>query len=457
MAFIVNTDQDRAKMLGVLGLEKMEDLFHDVPEAHRFPDLDLPPRLSEVEVLGRLQQLAERNEDLDHNACFLGAGAYFHYVPSTVDYVLSRGEFYTAYTPYQPEVAQGTLQAIYEYQTMIANLSGMEVSNASHYDGATSAAEAVVMALNLGRYKRSRVIMAPTVHPEYRKVVRTYTQGFPLDFVGHDLPGFDYLDALTALIDKNTACVIVQNPDFLGTIQTPTRLQQLADAVHAQGAYLIVAANPISLGILTPPGEYGADIFVGEGQATGNSLNFGGPYLGLFACKMEHVRKSAGRIIGQTIDLDENPGYVLTLVAREQFIRREKATSNICTNQSLNALACAAYLAALGKNGLPQVARMCYDNTHYLATEIGGLAGYQVLNTGSFFHEFAVKCPAPVAEINRYLIESAGIVGGYDLGQHFPELGEHVMLLCATEMVDRQSMDDLVAVLASFGEGETRS
>ena len=457
MAFIVNTDQDRAQMLGVLGLEKMEDLFHDVPEEHRFPDLNLPPRLSEVEAVSRLQQLAERNEDLDHNACFLGAGAYFHYIPSTVDYVISRGEFYTAYTPYQPEVAQGTLQAVYEYQTMIANLSGMEVSNASHYDGATSTAEAVVMALNLSRFKRGRIVMAPTVHPEYRDVVRTYTQGFPLEFVGEELDSFDYLDGLTELIDGNTACVIVQNPDFLGTIQSPARLKELADAVHAQGALLIVAANPISLGILTPPGEYDADIFVGEGQATGNSLSFGGPYLGLFACKMKHVRKSAGRIVGQTIDLDENPGYVLTLVAREQFIRRDKATSNICTTQNLNALACAAYLAALGKNGLPKVARMCYDNAHYLAAEIAGLEGYEVVNPGPFFHEFAVKCPAPVAEINRYLLDSAGIVGGYDLGRDYPGLGENVMLLCTTEMVDRQSMDDLVAVLASFGMQENRS
>ncbi len=452
MTFVVNTDADRAEMLAAIGVQQIEDLFHDVPAAHRFPQLDLPPALTEAEVLADLRAMADRNADLEGNVSFLGAGAYHHFIPTLVDFVISRSEFYTSYTPYQPEVSQGTLQALFEYQTMIATLSGMEVSNASHYDGATSTAEGVIMALHLTRHKRTRIVMAPTVHPQYRAVVRTYLQGYDLEFVGEDLPPFDYLDALTELIDDNTACVVVQNPDFLGAIQSPARLQELADAVHAHKALFLVVANPISLGLLTPPGEYGADIYAGEGQATGNALNFGGPYLGLFACRMAHVRKSAGRIVGETVDVEGKRGFVLTLVAREQFIRREKASSNICTNQNLNALACAVYLTALGKQGLRQVAQSCTDNAHYLASRIQELPGYEVLNPGHFFHEFVVRCPEPVSAINDYLLHEKNIVGGYDLGQDYPELGDNVMLLCTTELNTPEQMDRLVEGLRERSE-----
>jgi glycine dehydrogenase subunit 1 len=444
MTFIVNTDAERAEMLAAIGVDKIEDLFDDVPEAHRFPALSLPPRLTEAEVMADMRAMADRNADLEVNTSFLGAGAYHHFIPAVVDFVISRSEFYTSYTPYQPEVSQGNLQALFEYQTMIANLSGMEVSNASHYDGATSTAEGVIMALHLSRHKRKRVVMAPTVHPQYRAVVHTYLQGIGVDFVGEDLPPFDYMDQLTDLVDDNTACVVIQNPDFLGTIENPARLRQLADAVHAKGALLLVAANPISLGLLTPPGEYDADIYVGEGQATGNALSFGGPYLGLFACRMAHVRKSAGRIVGETVDVDGKRGFVLTLVAREQFIRREKASSNICTNQNLNALACAVYLAALGKQGLREVAQSCMNNAHYLASQIDQLDGYEVLNPGHFFHEFAVRCPDSVEKINTYLLHHHNIVGGYNLGQDYPQLGDNVMLLCTTELNTREQMDRLV-------------
>ncbi len=452
MTFVVNTDADRAEMLAAIGVQRIEDLFLDVPAAHRFPRLDLPPALTEAEVLADLRAMADRNADLEGNVSFLGAGAYHHFIPAVVDFVISRSEFYTSYTPYQPEVSQGTLQALFEYQTMIATLSGMEVSNASHYDGATSTAEGVNMALHLTRHKRTRIVMAPTVHPQYRAVVHTYLQGYDLEFVGEDLPPFDYLDALTELIDDNTACVVVQNPDFLGAIQSPARLQELADAVHAHKALFLVVANPISLGLLTPPGEYGADIYAGEGQATGNALSFGGPYLGLFACRMAHVRKSAGRIVGETVDVEGRRGFVLTLVAREQFIRREKASSNICTNQNLNALACAVYLTALGKQGLRQVAQSCTDNAHYLASRIQELPGYEVLNPGHFFHEFAVRCPEPVSAINDHLLHEKQIVGGYDLGQDYPELGDNVMLLCTTELNTPEQMDRLVDGLRERSE-----
>ncbi|NJN81470.1 MAG: aminomethyl-transferring glycine dehydrogenase subunit GcvPA [Caldilineaceae bacterium] len=452
MSFFVHTDAERAAMLAAIGAESIEALFADVPAQHRFPTLDLPPRLSEMEAANLLQECAEANDDLQHAACFLGAGAYFHYIPSVVDFVISRTEFYSSYTPYQPEIAQGNLQALHEYQTMIAGLSGMEVSNASHYDGATSTAEAVIMARNVARNRRNKVVLAPTLHPHYRETVHTYFQGLPVTFHGEELAAFDYVDALEALVDDETACVVIQNPDFLGTLQTPARLQQLADTIHAHGALLVVAANPISLGLLKPPGDYGADIFVGEGQATGNSLSFGGPYLGLFACKLEHVRKSAGRIVGKTVDVDGNPGYVLTLVAREQFIRRDKASSNICTNQNLNALACAAYLGALGKSGLRQVARTCYDHAHYLANAIDSLPGYEVLNPAPFYHEFVVRSPVPIAELNGFLLDEFNIVSGFDLGEHYPDLGDHCMLVCATETVSVEQMDTFVDALRAASE-----
>ena len=447
MPYFVHTDPERDQMLAAIGAASIEALFADVPAQHRFPPLDLPPGFSEPAAIARLQELAESNSDLDHHACFLGAGAYHHYIPSVVDFVISRSEFYTSYTPYQPEIAQGNLQALYEYQTMVAGLSGLDVSNASHYDGATSTAEAVIMATHVLRQKRRKVVMAPTVHPHYRATTHTYLQGVDVTFAGEDLPAFGYVDRLEALIDGDTACVVVQNPDFLGTIHAPERLQRLADRVHAAGALLVIAANPISLGLLKPPGAYGADIYVGEGQATGNSLSFGGPYLGLFACRKEHVHRSAGRIVGKTVDVDGNPGYVLTLVAREQFIRRAKASSNICTNQNLNALACAVYLSALGKTGLRQVARTCYDNAHALARAVDEIDGFSVLNPGHFFHEFVVRCPVPVASLNRFLLEEYAIIGGYDLSGDYPELGEDVMLLCATEMNTADDMDQLLEAL----------
>ena len=447
MSYIPHTDADRAEMLAAIGVERIEDLFHDVPAAHRFPQLDLPEPLSEMEIMAELQALSEENLDVGHFTSFLGAGAYNHYVPRIVDQIISRSEFYTAYTPYQPEISQGTLQSIFEYQSMVCALTGMEVANASHYDGATSTAEAVIMALNVARGRRKRVILSPAVHPEYRAVVRTYTQGMGLDIVGDEDPAAGLDDAL-ALLDKNTACLVVQNPNFFGQIED---LGGVAERVHAAGALLVVVVDPISLGLLKPPGEYGADIVVGEGQALGNGLNFGGPYLGLFACRQKHVRKSAGRLVGQTVDAEGKRGFVLTLSTREQHIRRGRATSNICTNEALCALAAAVHLAALGKKGLRTLAELCYHKAHYAAGRIAALEGYQVIEDKPFFKEFVVRCPAPVREINDYLLEEWGIIGGYDLGRDYAHLENH-MLLCVTEVIRREEIDALVDALAEAVE-----
>jgi glycine dehydrogenase subunit 1 len=443
MSYVPHTDADRAEMMAAIGVEQVEELFRDVPAACRFPGLNLPEPLSEMEIMAELQAMSEENLDTGHCTSFLGAGAYQHYVPRVVDQVISRSEFYTAYTPYQPEISQGTLQSVFEYQSMICALTGMDVANASHYDGATSTAEAVIMALNVGRGRRKRVIVSPLVHPEYRAVVRTYTQGMGLELVGDSEPATT-LDELTELLDRNTACLIVQSPNFLGQIED---LEGLAEKVHAVKAMLVVVADPVSLGMLKPPGDYGADIVVGEGQGLGNGLNFGGPYLGFFACRQKDVRKMAGRLSGQTVDTEGRRGFVLTLATREQHIRRERATSNICTNQALCALATSVHLAALGKTGLRRLAELCYHKAHYAAERIAGLTGYEVPGDKPFFQEFVVRCPVPVERINDYLLEEWGLIGGYDLGRDYPGL-ENQMLVCVTEVISRREIDALVDALA---------
>jgi len=444
MPYIPHSDGDRSAMLAAIGARSIKDLFADVPERARFPELDLPPALSEMEARWELEALADANLTTAGGPCFLGAGAYHHFVPAVVDSFLRRGEFYTAYTPYQPEVSQGTLQAIFEYQTMICNLTGMEVSNASHYDGATATAEAVITAINVHRLKRRKVVLSPFVHPEYRAVVRTYTQGMGLTIVGDDDPHAGLAD-LVDLVDDGTACLIVQTPNFLGQIED---LQGLADAVHERGkkALLIVAADPISLGLLKPPGAFGADVVVGDGQGMGGGLNYGGPYLGFFATRMKHVRKMAGRLVGQTVDAAGERGFVLTLSTREQHIRRERATSNICSNQGLMVLAATIYMAALGRCGMRQVAELCYHRAHYAADRIDELAGYTVLRDKPFFKEFVVRCPRPVNEVNDHLLDEWGIIGGYDLARDYPHLKNH-MLLCVTEMNPREEIDALVEAL----------
>ncbi|MBN1976426.1 MAG: aminomethyl-transferring glycine dehydrogenase subunit GcvPA [Anaerolineae bacterium] len=435
MPYIPHSDADHRAMLAAVGVQSVEELFADVPARVRFPGLNLPSALSEMEARWELESLARSNFTTADGPCFLGAGAYHHFVPAVVDAVLRRGEFYTAYTPYQPEVSQGTLQAIFEYQTMICALTGMEVSNASHYDGATAAAEAVVTAANVHRMKRRKVAISPWVHPEYRAVVRTYTQGMELEIGDWEIGDQG--------LDDETACLVVQYPDFLGRVED---LTPLAEAAHAAGALLVVVADPIALGLLKPPGEFGADIVVGEGQGMGAGLNFGGPYLGFFATREEYVRRMAGRLVGQTVDVEGKRGFVLTLSTREQHIRREKATSNICTNQGLVALAAAVYMAALGRCGMRQVAELCYHRAHYARQRIGEIDGFSVFDDGAFFKEFVVRCPCPVQEVNEYLLAEWGIIGGYDLGRDYAQLDGH-MLLCVTEMNPREEIDMLVAAL----------
>jgi glycine dehydrogenase subunit 1 len=442
MAYIPHTEDDRRSMLQTIGVPELDDLYADVPESVRFPDLNLPEAVSELEVMQELEALSEANLDAKHAACFLGAGAYNHFVPSAVDAILRRGEFYTAYTPYQPEISQGTLQAIFEYQSLICNLTGMEVSNASHYDGATALAEAVILASNHHRGKRHKVVLSPGVHPHYRQVARTYMQGVDLSIVGDERVGNDTA-AMAGMIDADTMIVAMQYPDFLGRVED---LSALGQAAHAAGALLCVAVNPLALGLLRPPSEFGADVVVGDGQPLGIPMSFGGPTLGLFTTRKEFVRKMAGRLVGETLDSRGQRGYVLTLSTREQHIKREKATSNICTNVALMALASAVYLSVMGKQGLRRVAELCYHKAHYAAREIAALPGYRLAHSGKFFHEFAVACPKPVSEINRHLLEEHEILGGYDLGQDYPELKDH-MLLAVTEMNSKDEIDDLVTGL----------
>jgi len=372
--YLPHTDADRTAMLKTIGLEAMSDLFGDIPDHARFPQLNLPTPTSEMEVFEEMRGLARKNLEPDGAACFLGAGAYNHYIPPTVGYVLRRGEFYTSCTPYQPEISQGMLQTMFEYQSMICRLTGMEVSNASHYDGATALAEAVLLALDHGKGDRDRILVSPAVHPQYRQVVRTYLQGAAASVTGDEDPT-TRIAALTERLDGRTAALVVHNPNFFGQFED---VDALAAKVHDAGALLIVAVDPTSLGLFRPPGSYGADVAVADGQPLGIPLSFGGPHLGIFAAKQSLVRRLAGRLVGETVDVEGRRGYVLTLGTREQHIRRARATSNICTNAALTALAATVYLATLGKSGMRQVARLCYDKSHYAAERIGRLPGVTV-------------------------------------------------------------------------------
>ncbi|HEY0736273.1 MAG TPA: aminomethyl-transferring glycine dehydrogenase subunit GcvPA [Herpetosiphonaceae bacterium] len=438
--YISNTDQDRQAMLAAIGASNIAELFDVVPQELRFPDVELPAALSEAELLRELNRLARHDANAQTHSIFLGAGAYNHFVPSAVDALLRRAEFYTAYTPYQPEIAQGTLQAIFEYQTLISTLTGMDAANASHYDGATAVAEAAVLALNSTRNKHT-IVVAPTVHPQYREVLRTYLQGLGVKITGDEDPSASLEDVL-AQVDSSTAALIVQTPDFLGQIHD---LKPIAERVHAAGGLLITAVDPVALGLFQSPGAAGADIVTAEGQPLGIPLGFGGPYLGIFACKEQYIRRMPGRLAGATTDLDGQVGYVLTLQTREQHIRREKATSNICTNQGLMMLASTIHMCLLGKHGLRRVAELCYHRAHYAASEIGKLEGFEILTPAPFFKEFAVRTPRPVAEINRALAER-GIIGGYDLTAEYSHLGD-AMLLCVTELNSKSDIDALVAAL----------
>ena len=446
MTFNPHTTADRAEMLGLTGSATIDAFFAPVPAEIRFPKLDLPPALTEMEAADHLGRLAAHNQAFPAEDIYLGAGSYRHFVPATVGQVLARGEFYTAYTPYQPEVAQGTLQVIYEFQSLVAALTGMDIANASMYDGATALAEGALMTVSRPRGKR-RVVVAPTVHPAYRGVLRTYLGGLDVELQELPLPASGFLTApgeFAPYLSDDLACIVVQYPNFFGGIED---LEQMSALVHAAGGALVVATDPVALGLLRPPGELGADIVAAEGQSLGIAQSYGGPYVGLLAARQPYVRQMPGRLAGATVDAEGKRGFVLTLQTREQHIRREKATSNICTNQGLMATAATVYMATLGPEGLREVAYRGYQNAHYLADRIGEVAGYGIALAGPFFHEFVVETPMPAREVLRQLLDQQ-IVGGLDLGTVDPALGNH-MLVCATETNTRAGIERMVAALPS--------
>ena len=434
-------------MLEVTGAQSVSDFFTPIPEAVRFPTLNLPPALTEVEALDKLSSLASANRPARGEDVYLGAGSYRHFVPATVGQILSRGEFYTAYTPYQPEVAQGTLQVIYEFQSLVAALTGMEVANASMYDGATALAEGALMTVSLPKKKR-RVIIAGTVHPAYRGVMRTYFEGLDVDIVEVPLPKNGFLSTAEAIaphLEDDLACVVVQYPNFFGGIED---IQAIADLAHEKGGALVVSTYPVPLALLKPPGELGADVVAAEGQALGVAQSYGGPYVGLLATRQGYVRQMPGRLAGVTTDSHGNRGYVLTLQTREQHIRREKATSNICTNQGLMATAATVYMSTLGPEGFREVAERAYQNAHYLASKISEIPGFSVATSGEFFHEFVVETPVPASEVLSVLLEQ-GIIGGLDLASVDDSLTNY-MLVCATELNSKAGIDRLVAALSGL-------
>jgi len=437
-----HTDADREAMLETIGVEAVDDLFQCLPDKN-LPDLALPEGITEMEALAELQYISSVNETTQELTSFLGAGAYNHYIPSAVDSLLRRGEFYTAYTPYQPEISQGTLQSIFEYQSLIAALTGMDISNASHYDGATAVAEAVNMALNRFRGRRLKFVLSPRLHPQARETVHTYMKGSDVEIVGEDLDPEGDPEELISLIDEDTALVYVQYPDFFGQIYDYT---ELGEAAHDQGAMFGVHVNPIALGLLKPPSAFDADIVTGEGQPLGVPLSFGGPYLGIFATKKEFVRKMAGRLAGETVDDRGQRGYVLTLNTREQHIRRERATSNICTNQGLIMLASTIFLSLLGKEGLRELAALNYHKAHYAAEQINTIPGYLASPGKTFFNEFVVHCPRPAAEVNEILLQY-DILGGYDLSESYPGM-ENALLMAVTEMIGRSEIEFMIDILA---------
>ncbi|MHB8172236.1 MAG: aminomethyl-transferring glycine dehydrogenase subunit GcvPA [Thermincolia bacterium] len=445
MKFLSHTQEDRQEMLKTIGVKSMEELFADIPLEIRLPrPLNIPRPLSELELTRHLQELSNKNGNLNDYVSFLGAGSYDHFIPRVINHLLLRSEFYTAYTPYQPEISQGTLTAIFEYQTLICELTGMDAANASMYDGATAMAEAVLMACESQRQKK--IVVSSTVHPAYRAVLKTYAAGQQIEVVEAPYTkGITDLEALAKLVDGQTTGVIVQHPNFFGALE---KVKEIGEIAHNKGGLYIMVVDPISLAILKAPADYGADIVVGEGQALGNPISFGGPQLGFFACNGKLVRRMPGRVVGQTVDSRGQRAFVLTLQTREQHIRREKATSNICSNEALCALAATMYLTILGKKGLVEVAKLCLQKAHLLKEqlrEVGISPGFEA----PFFKEFVVKTPRPVQEINQGLLKSK-IIGGLDLAPFYPELKNH-MLLCVTEKRTRDEMAALVAAMGKEG------
>ena len=443
--YVPNTSKDKEEMLRAIGCKSVDDLFAKIDERVKLKGkLKLPKSMSEMEVTALIKEIGKKNANLEDYTSFLGGGAYEHFIPSVVKHITGRSEFYTAYTPYQAEASQGTLQTIYEYQSLICELTGMDVSNASMYDGASAVSEAAFMASRITGLKK--IIVSETVHFHYRQVLKTYTTAAGLDLCElQSKDGIVDIDMLKGLIDDNTACVIIQNPNFFGCIEHVDTIERI---VHSKKSLFIMCVDPVSLGILAPPGEYGADIVVGEGQSLGNNLAFGGPYLGIFACKKNFLRQLPGRIVGRTKDKNGKTGYVLTLQTREQHIRRARATSNICSNQALNALACTVYLSCMGKQGIPSVSNLCLQKAHYAQKQIESIDGYTLKFKQPFFKEFLIQCPRDPEKINKRLLEHK-IIGGLAVSKFYSEL-KNCMLVCVTEMRTKEQIDRFVDVVAKI-------
>ncbi len=443
MRYLPLTEDDRREMLGAIGAGSVEELFCDVPEkVLQSVPLDLPPVAGELEVERRLARMAARNMPAGAGPSFLGAGAYRHHVPAAVDHLIQRGEFLTSYTPYQPEITQGTLQYLFEFQTQVALITGMEVANASMYDGATACAEAVMMANRSTR--RHRAVLSGGLHPHYREVTETLARfiGFDLDYVEPDVSGEE---DLASRVDERTSCVVVQYPDVFGNVRDWTKL---AETCHARGALLVVVVTEfVALGALKSPGEMGADIVAAEGQSIGNALNFGGPYVGLFATREKLIRQMPGRVCGETVDAEGKRGYVLTLSTREQHIRREKATSNICTNSGLCALAFTIHMSLLGEHGYTRLAALNHAAAVQLAEKLDAVDGVEVLNS-TFFNEFTVRLRKPAAEVVEVLAQR-GILGGVPASRLWPDRPEfaNLLLVAATETNPTEDMDALASAL----------
>ncbi len=452
MSYIVNTPDQQRAMLERIGARSIDELFDAIPPALRLQrPLQVPAALSEMELTQHVQSLAARNVPADEAVCFLGGGSYDHFIPAVVDSVAGRGEFYTAYTPYQAEASQGSLQAFFEFQTLLCQLTGLDVANASLYDGATAVTEAVLMAITVtGRH--GPVVVAESVHPEYRQTLSTYLTNLEAQPRTLRTPG-GYLDPddLKKAIADDTPCVVVQHPNFFGCLE---EVEAVAEIAHERGALFIVSFDAISLGLLKRPGQYGADIAVAEGQCLGNPMGFGGPYLGLLACREQFVRKMPGRLVGQTVDRNGKRCWVLTLQTREQHIRREKATSNICTNQGLIALRAAVYLAALGPEGLRETAELCVRKAHYAAEQLAGIDGVRLRFDRPFFKEFTLQASADVTGLLHELL-GGGYHAGLNLGRWYAELVD-CLTVAVTEKRTRAEIEGLIAAwrkLASAGNG----
>lgn len=444
--YLPMTESDKKIMLDTVGAASVDELFSDIPEMVRFKgEYKIKKAKSESALLKELTKLADKNADLISNTSFLGAGVYDHYIPVIVDHVISRSEFYTAYTPYQPEISQGELQAIFEFQTMICELTGMEVANSSMYDGGTALAEAAM--LSAGHTRRKKILVSSTTHPESKEVLKTYAKGQRLEVV--EIPyknGVTDVEALKELLDEEVASVIVQYPNFFGAIEP---LKELEEITHSLKSLFVVSSNPLALGILTPPGKLGADIVVGDAQPFGIPTAFGGPHCGYFAVTKKLMRKIPGRLVGQTVDEQGRRGFVLTLQAREQHIRRDKATSNICSNQALNALAASVAMTALGKKGVREMAIANIQKANYTKKALHE-NGVEVVFEGAVFNEFVVKLNKPIKDINQALL-SKNIIGGYDLGRDYPELANH-MLIAVTELRTKEEIDTFVTELGDYHE-----